>query len=794
MKNEKKYVINSRPASANKLLKMGKNIFEKENEQLNKLAQKQKLDMNSPLKINIKERLFIEKTITTKNLFSEVKENRTKARLPKIQNSTTTPLSKIQKIKLPVIEKKKGNNKKHLNEDSECSDLNVIDKHSNTNINFGYNRNKIEINCLMKEMQHKTSNNNIEYNNCNNELYKEKQKLNALRKYSFSKNNNKSNDKIYNHNNHKKKVKESSSDLLNKINKEIKEMNNINTIRNNKNINNNNIEKTKEDNMKNKNNNKEENNHIIIIQNKEETLITRDKTENDADKERNIIISNNNNDNNNNKEKEKEKEKEENNYHNKEIHNNEVNKNNKSNCNDKVVKFKKEISIINITKEKYEDININPNNNVKDLNSKLEVEKDNKNTTKENINDNNNNNTSINNISNSSNNNNNTSNQKISNKENINYNDNTNDNTNGEIKYNSYDIKQILNSANSNKNLSEISEQINMNLSSSKIEPFQEYIKPNGESSSDKNAGLIQSLSNNIETDCYLHKTISCKNRKIFLGEIINESKRTIIYKGLDTNIGELLCVKRYIDKNNLEEYQNEIGVYELIQENENILKYYGMKNDDEGYFLVLEHTSGENLKSIIKLFGGSLNENIIRNYTKQILNALLYLHNDIKVAHRDIKCSNLLLDKNGILKLIDFGCAGILNKKNNNNNNESTNKDPNNPFQGFKGSWPWCAPEVLANKYYGTKCDIWSLGCSIIEMGGMEPWNNTLNGFYQYINVVGKSDKIPEIPKQFSYELKDFVLNCLEKDPDKRPDANKLLNHFFITGTKFDNKTVIMY
>ena len=41
--------------------------------------------------------------------------------------------------------------------------------------------------------------------------------------------------------------------------------------------------------------------------------------------------------------------------------------------------------------------------------------------------------------------------------------------------------------------------------------------------------------------------------------------------------------------------------------------------------------------------------------------------------------------------------------------------------------------------------------------------------------------------------ELKDFINHCLEKDPDKRPDVNFLLNHFFITGEKLDNKTVIM-
>ena len=212
MKNGKKYEISSRPASANKLQQK---------------VQNQKYYMNSPKEINMKEGFLIEKTITSKNLFSEIKVNRTKNHLPKLpmQNSITNPLPKtIQKKKLPVINLK---NKKHQNdkEDSECSDLNSIDKHSNTNINFGYNRNKIEINCLIKEMQHKNINNNFDNNN---EQKQDKQKLNVLRKYSFSKNNNKSNDKIIISDNHKKKVKESSSDLLVKINKEIKDMKEIN--------------------------------------------------------------------------------------------------------------------------------------------------------------------------------------------------------------------------------------------------------------------------------------------------------------------------------------------------------------------------------------------------------------------------------------------------------------------------------------------------------------------------------------------------------------------------------------
>lgn len=783
MKNEK-YIISSRPVSANNPLQRGKNIkhlskktdydlFEKENEKLNKLTQKQKLYLNSPLKNEMKDCLLIEKTITSKNLFSEIKENRTKTRLlPKIQYSTTTPISKIQKgiIKLPLIEKNKKYQKN--NEDSESSDINIVEKYSNTNVNFGYNRNKIEINCLM---QNKNSNNEYIINDQN----KEKQKLNGLvlRKYSFSKNN-KSNDILNSNNiNQKKKKKDSSVEILEKINKEIKEMNNNiinnNVInKNNKNINNNC-----------NNNNVEENK--IISQN--EKLINKEKKDKENEKQK---------DKDDKKDKEDKDKKILSNGNCKEENNNknEINNNSVKSSTDKVVKFNKEVSIINIMKEKIDNSSIN-HISIKESNILKESDNDNKNSQnidvkQTNINMNNtNNNLNSNEMDNR--------NSKESNSNNSNQNIIYGDNSNDETKYNSYDIKQIVkNSATSNKNLSEISEEINMNLSTSKFEPFQECNKPNGESSSDKNCGLIQSLSNNIETDHYLHKTINCKNRTIYLGQVINESSRTVIYEGLDLTSGEIICVKRYIDKSNPEEFQNEIKVYELTRENENIIKYYGFKSDEEGNFLFLEHASEKNLKKIIKLFGGSLNENLIRNYTKQILNALLFLHKNLKIAHRDIKCSNILLDKNGILKLIDFGCAGILNKQNNNEkntNNENKSTDPNKPFQGFKGSWPWCAPEVLANKFYGTKCDIWSLGCSIIEMGGMEPWNNTLNGFYQYIEIVGKSNNIPEIPKQFSYELKDFVLNCLEKDPDKRPNVDKLLNHFFITRTKLDNKTVFM-
>ena len=459
----------------------------------------------------------------------------------------------------------------------------------------------------------------------------------------------------------------------------------------------------------------------------------------------------------------------------KEIKNNKENNNKKNNnyievntknSNDnKTVKFNKEISIINILKESNDSNDTQNNNN---NNNSTKEERDNTKDISNNIN-----------IENSSIEVKFISNININNQNDIYFYDENN-------KFNNYEI--VKNSANSNKNLSEIPEEINTNFSKSKLDPFQDVSNINKkESNSDKNCVLIQSISNNIETDKYLHKTINYKDISVYLGELIYEGSYCSIYKGLNLTSGEIICVKRYY-KNDLDEIKSEIDLFELMKEREpkknmNIIKYYGYKYEDETNFLFLEYVSADNLKKIIKLYGGKLNEKLIKIYTKQILKALLFLHNELKVAHRDIKCSNILLDKNGIIKLIDFGCSGIIEKQNKENekNKDKNNNDKYKPFKGFKGSLLWCAPEVIMDEYYGTKCDIWSLGCSIIEMGGLEPWNGTLNNLYQYKNIVGKSKELPEIPNQFSNELKDFLLHCLVKDPDKRADANFLLNHTFI-------------
>lgn len=171
----------------------------------------------------------------------------------------------------------------------------------------------------------------------------------------------------------------------------------------------------------------------------------------------------------------------------------------------------------------------------------------------------------------------------------------------------------------------------------------------------------------------------------------------------------------------------------------------------------------------------GTLNEDVIKRYALQLLSGLEYLH-DKKIIHKDIKGANILVDDNGHVRLSDFGCSKIIEKtltlylKENKNN-------------GIQGSIPWMAPEVIKQTKYGRKSDIWSFGCTILEMiTGKPPWfGYNFDNPVAAIMKIGLSEEIPEIPEKISPELKAFLLGCLQRDPEKRMTIKDLLNHPFL-------------
>ncbi len=206
-----------------------------------------------------------------------------------------------------------------------------------------------------------------------------------------------------------------------------------------------------------------------------------------------------------------------------------------------------------------------------------------------------------------------------------------------------------------------------------------------------------------------------------------------------------------------------------------------------------MEYISGGSIKYILDKYG-PLNENLIKIFLKQVLEGLEYLHSK-GIVHRDIKSANILLDVKGNIKLFDFGCSAQYI--------ESSSKMPSAPngdisafstdlkemqvnnseefLDSLKGTLPWMAPEVVCQKKYGKKADVWSLGCTVLEMAtGKPPWGK-LDNFYQAMIKIGKSNDIPEIPNKISKNLRDFLLMCFRRNPKERPSIKRLKEHIFV-------------
>ena len=200
------------------------------------------------------------------------------------------------------------------------------------------------------------------------------------------------------------------------------------------------------------------------------------------------------------------------------------------------------------------------------------------------------------------------------------------------------------------------------------------------------------------------------------------------------------------------------------------VIRYYGCHFHGAKIHVFMEFAVGGSLTSLVRKFRG-LTEPLIGYYTTQILEGLNYLHSQ-HVVHRDIKGENILIDGAGLVKLADFGCSKSLS--------DIANRSQNG-CGTLVGSPYWMAPEVIKNEAYGTKADIWSVGCTVVEMlnGGDPPWHQKFDNVYSAMFYIGSTADIPSnIPEETSDLCRDFLAKCFERDVSKRASAVELLRH----------------
>ncbi|NWV14885.1 M3K19 kinase, partial [Ptilonorhynchus violaceus] len=261
-------------------------------------------------------------------------------------------------------------------------------------------------------------------------------------------------------------------------------------------------------------------------------------------------------------------------------------------------------------------------------------------------------------------------------------------------------------------------------------------------------------------------------------GEVLGKGAYGTVYCGL-TSQGQLIAVKQVIldtsdqltTEKEYQKFHEEVDLLKTLK-HVNIVTYLGTCLEDNILSIFMEFVPGGSISSVIHRFG-PLPEVVLCKYTKQILQGVAYLHDNC-VVHRDIKGNNVMLMPNGVIKLIDFGCARRLAWA-------SLSGTRSELLRSVHGTPYWMAPEVINESGYGRKSDIWSVGCTVFEMATGKPPLASMDRVAAMFYIGAHRGLMPALPDRFSSAAVEFVHACLTRDQHERPSALQLLDHPFI-------------
>jgi NIMA (never in mitosis gene a)-related kinase len=258
--------------------------------------------------------------------------------------------------------------------------------------------------------------------------------------------------------------------------------------------------------------------------------------------------------------------------------------------------------------------------------------------------------------------------------------------------------------------------------------------------------------------------------------KVLFESKLGKVYKISEQNSKKFYCLKSIYYKEDFK-YNNllEIDILQNLN-HPNIIKFkeaFKCNKPNRCINIITEYCEyGDLLHFIENQKGKFLSENFILDIFAQIVIGLNYIHNH-NIIHRDIKPQNIFLTKNNINNvnnfLIKIGDFGISKKLSGNCKYGST----------FVGTCSYMSPEMIENKKYTIKTDIWSLGVLLYELTCLKkPFiSRKINSLFEKI----KKCKIKKIPDVYSSKLFDLIKSLLQIDEKKRPTTQELMNNILI-------------
>ncbi|XP_055383448.1 myosin-IIIb-like [Condylostylus longicornis] len=264
--------------------------------------------------------------------------------------------------------------------------------------------------------------------------------------------------------------------------------------------------------------------------------------------------------------------------------------------------------------------------------------------------------------------------------------------------------------------------------------------------------------------------------------DLIGEGTYGEVYSARDRETNKKVAVKILESiADNIEEIEEEYLVLRDLSKHPNLPEFYGIwlnkgnVIEDDQLWFVMELCDGGSVTDLVhglRLKNKYLSTDQIAYIVYEMLKALIYLHEN-HCMHRDIKGHNILFDDDANIKLVDFGVSSHLAAT-----LARRNTSVGTPY--------WMAPEVIAceqqlDQSYDSRCDVWSVGITVIELAEGEPPLSELHPMRALFQIPRNPPPALSKPDLFSPQLNDFIATCLVKDLENRPFARELLDHPFL-------------